>query len=82
MFFAETVFVDADHWVRVALPLAATIAGMFSVAYSLCFTVDVFFGPKATDLPRKPHEPPHWMRVPVELLVLICLLVGIFLPGL
>ena len=78
MFFAETVFVDADHWVRVALPLAATIAGMFSVAYSLCFTVDVFFGPKATDLPRKPHEPPHWMRVPVELLVLICLLVGIF----
>ena len=78
MFFAETVFVDADHWVRVVLPLAATVAGIFSVAYSLCFTVDVFFGPKTTDLPRKPHEPPHWMRVPVELLVLICLLVGIF----
>jgi multicomponent K+:H+ antiporter subunit A len=78
MFFAETVFVDADHWVSIALPLAATIAGMFSVAYSLCFTADVFFGPKAQDLPRKPHEPPHWMRVPVELLVLICLLVGIF----
>ncbi|MBD7961478.1 MULTISPECIES: monovalent cation/H+ antiporter subunit A [Comamonas] len=78
MFFAETVFVDADHWVSIALPLAATIAGMFSVAYSLCFTADVYFGPKATDLPRKPHEPPHWMRVPVELLVLICLLVGIF----
>ena len=78
MFFAETVYVDASPWISVALPLAATIAGMFSVAYSLCFTVDVFFGPKATDLPRKPHEPPHWMRVPVELLVLICLLVGIF----
>ncbi|HEY4665414.1 MAG TPA: monovalent cation/H+ antiporter subunit A [Comamonas sp.] len=78
MFFAETVFVDADHWVSIVLPLAATIAGMFSVAYSLFFTVDVYFGPKATDLPRKPHEPPHWMRVPVELLVLICLLVGIF----
>ena len=78
MFFAETVYVDADHWVSIVLPLAATIAGMFSVAYSLCFTADVFFGPKATDLPRKPHEPPHWMRVPVELLVLICLVVGIF----
>lgn len=78
MFFAETVFLDASHWVRVALPLAATVAGMFSVAYSLCFTADVFFGPKAKDLPRKPHEPPHWMRVPVELLVLICLIVGIF----
>lgn len=78
MFFAETVFINADHWVSIALPLAATIAGMFSVAYSLCFTADVYFGPKATDLPRKPHEPPHWMRVPVEFLVLICLLVGIF----
>ena len=78
MFFAETVFINADHWVSVALPLAATIAGMFSVAYSLCFTADVYFGPKATELPRKPHEPPHWMRVPVEFLVLICLLVGIF----
>lgn len=77
MFFAETVFVDSAHWVSILLPLAATVAGMFSVAYSLCFTVDIYFGPKATDLPRKPHEPPHWMRVPVELLVLICLLVGI-----
>ena len=77
MFFAETVFVDAAHWVRIALPIIATIAGIFSVAYSLRFTVDVYFGPKATDLPRKPHEPPHWMRVPVELLVLICLVVGI-----
>lgn len=78
MFFAETVFVDAAHWVRIALPVIATLAGIFSVAYSLRFTADVFFGPKATDLPRKPHEPPHWMRVPVELLVLACLVVGIF----
>lgn len=78
MFFAETVFLDASHWVRVALPLAATVAGMFSVAYSLRFTADVFFGSKAADLPRKPHEPPHWMRVPVEFLVLACLVVGIF----
>ena len=77
MFFAETVFVDAAHWVRIALPVVATLAGIFSVAYSLRFTLDVFFGPKATDLPHKPHEPPHWMRVPVELLVLACLVVGI-----
>jgi multicomponent K+:H+ antiporter subunit A len=60
-----------------ALPVVATVAGMFSVAYSLRFTVDVFFGPKATDLPQQPHEPPHWMRVPVELLVLACLVAGI-----
>ncbi len=78
MFFAETVFISATAWVEFALPLIATIAGTFSVAYALRFTVDVFFGPPATDLPHTPHEPPRWMRAPVELLVFTCLLVGIF----
>ncbi|MEX5494068.1 monovalent cation/H+ antiporter subunit A [Pseudomonas asgharzadehiana] len=78
MFFAETVFISATKWVEIALPVIATIAGTFSVAYALRFTVDVFFGPPATDLPHTPHEPPRWMRAPVELLVLTCLLVGIF----
>lgn len=74
MFFAETLVVgtDGESWVSIA----AVVMGMFSVAYSLRF-ISVFFGPKATDLPRQPHEPPHWMRFPVELLVLLCLLVGI-----
>jgi len=78
MFFAETVFINSTAWVEAALPVIATVAGTFSVAYSLRFTVDVFFGPKATDLPHTPHEPPRWMRAPVELLVFTCLLVGIF----
>ncbi|UOK40807.1 monovalent cation/H+ antiporter subunit A [Pseudomonas palleroniana] len=78
MFFAETVFISATRWVEIALPAIATIAGTFSVAYALRFTVDVFFGPPATDLPHTPHEPPRWMRAPVELLVFTCLLVGIF----
>ena len=77
MFFAETVFLNASTVLKVALPVLATVAGMFSVAYSLRFTVDVFWGPRATDLPMQPHEPPHWMRVPVELLVLACLVVGV-----
>ena len=76
MFFAETVYVNTTPLLEWLLPLAATVAGMFSVAYSLRFTVDVFWGPPATDLPHSPHEPPHWMRVPVELLVLACLVVG------
>src|SRR5690606_1829197 len=25
----------------------------------------------------KPHEPPHWMRFPIEFLVVACLVVGI-----
>ena len=28
------------------------------------------------DLPKQPHEPPRWMKVPVEILVALCLLVG------
>ncbi|MFJ6829842.1 monovalent cation/H+ antiporter subunit A [Pseudomonas sp. NPDC090964] len=78
MFFAETVFISATRWVEFTLPVIATIAGTFSVAYALRFTVDVFFGPPPVDLPHTPHEPPRWMRAPVELLVFTCLLVGIF----
>ena len=78
MFFAETVFLDRPDWQRIALPLAATVAGMFSVAYSLRFIHQVFFGPPTQDLPRAPHEPTRWMLLPSALLVLACVLVGIF----
>ena len=78
MFFTEAVFVSAAPWFDRLLPLAAVVAGVFSVAYSLRFTVDIFFGPDTCkSLPRMPHEPPHWMRVPIELLVLACLVVGV-----
>ncbi len=76
MFFAETVFVTAQPWVEVVLPLAATLAGVFAVVYSLRFGHGVFFGPPPRRLPHQPHEPVHWMRVPVELLVLACVVVG------
>ena len=77
MFFAETVFVSAHPAVEYGLPALATLAGVFAVVYSLRFGHDVFFGPPPTDLPRPPHEPVHWMRVPVELLVLACVVVGV-----
>jgi multicomponent K+:H+ antiporter subunit A len=79
MFFAEAL--DADGplpWLDRALPYLATVAGMFSVAYSVRFIHGVFFGPAPVGLPRVPHEPPRWMRVPVDLLVLACVVVGIF----
>ncbi len=78
MFFAETVFLDRPGWQQVTLPLAATLAGMFSVAYSLRFIHQVFLGPPPNDLPRAPHEPTRWMLLPSALLVLACVLVGIF----
>ncbi|MDR2839087.1 MAG: monovalent cation/H+ antiporter subunit A [Azonexus sp.] len=80
MFFAETVFVDRPDWQRLLLPVAATLAGMLSVAYSLRFVHRVFFGPPAAGLPHQPHDPVRWMLLPSALLVAACLLVGIF-PG-
>ncbi len=78
MFFSEAVFLTAAPWFEVLLPAVAVVAGVFSVAYALRFSADVFFGPDTTaDLPRRPHEPPRWMRVPVDLLVLACLVVGV-----
>ena len=79
MFFAET-FALPPPWSWL-MPMAATLGGLFSVAYSARFVHDVFFGGAAHDLPRKPHEPPRFMRVPVEVLVGVCLLVGLW-PGL
>jgi multicomponent K+:H+ antiporter subunit A len=81
MFFAETLEQHHGSILDGMAPYAATIASAFAVAYSLRFIHTVFFGPKPVDLPRVPHEPPHWMRRPIELLVLICLIVGV-IPGL
>ena len=78
MFFAEAVFVDPCPRSNGALPVLATLAGMGSVAYSLRFAVErVLRTRRARDTPRVPEEPPRWMRVPVEVLVLACLVVGI-----
>nr|WP_313791094.1 monovalent cation/H+ antiporter subunit A [Neorhizobium turbinariae] len=78
MFFAEAVETHADSILDRSLPYIATLASAFSVAYSVRFIHMVFFGPPPVDLPKeKPHEPPHWMRFPVEFLVVVCLIVGI-----
>lgn len=80
MFFAEAVDWHNGTWLDASLPYVATLASVFSVAYSLRFIVAVFFGPLPVGLPKEPHEPPRWMRRPVEVLVIVCLVVGI-LPG-
>jgi len=78
MFFAEAVETHADSWLDTALPYLAVIASAFSVAYSLRFIHSVFFGARPSDLPNNnPHEPPHWMRFPIDFLVIACLVIGI-----
>ncbi|WP_081158845.1 monovalent cation/H+ antiporter subunit A [Ensifer aridi] len=77
MFFAEAIETHLVNPLDTATPYVATIASMFAVTYSLRFIHSVFYGPTPTDLPRKPHEPPRWMRAPIDFLVLACLVVGI-----
>ncbi len=77
MFFEATYVWNNGSPLDNAAPYVAVLAAAFSAAYSLRFIVTVFFGPTAQDLPRAPHEPPALMRLPVGLLVAICLAVGI-----
>jgi multicomponent K+:H+ antiporter subunit A len=77
MFFAETLehnLLGSFYWM---IPAVATLAGAFAVAYSLRFIHDVFFNGEPIDLPKyPPHEPARYMKIPVEILVFLCLLVG------
>jgi len=77
MFFAETLALETRGAVGTVVPILATLAGAFAVAYSARFIHDVFFSGVAGGLPRTPHEPPRFMRVPVEILVVVCLAVGV-----
>ncbi|WP_415897544.1 monovalent cation/H+ antiporter subunit A [Neptuniibacter sp. QD72_48] len=80
MFFTEALdqaTLGSLSWV---IPVLATMGAAFSVAYSLRFIHDVFFNGEPINLPKTPHEPPRYMKVPVEILVAICIVVGL-VPG-
>lgn len=77
MFFEQSLNAFEDAYFGWIIPVLATLAGIFSVAYSIRFVVDVFFDTKTGDMPRTPHEPPTFMRIPVDLLIVICFAVGI-----
>jgi multicomponent K+:H+ antiporter subunit A len=79
MFLAEAVGAQSDFAFGVLVPLAAAFGSIFSVAYSLRFIHDVFFGDPPTNLPKPyPHEPPLMMKAPIALLVVTCVAVGVF----
>jgi multicomponent K+:H+ antiporter subunit A len=76
MFFTEAVQVGRA-W-SVVVPVVATFAGICSVAYSVRFIHDVFFNGEPHELPNMhPHEPPLFMKAPVALLVVVCIVVGV-----
>ena len=77
MFFQEAVDLTALGFTGYGLPAAAIIAGIGSVAYSSRFIHDVFFNGEPIGLTKTPHEPPRWMKVPIEFLVVLVIAVGI-----
>jgi len=77
MFFQEALDLGWLGGVGAVLPVAAVLAGVGSVAYSCRFIHDVFFNGEPVGLQRVPHEPPRWMKVPVEVLVALCIAVGV-----
>ncbi len=77
MFLAETLTDRNGTAIDLLLPYLATLASAFSVLYSLRFIHQTFFGPRPEELPHRPAEPPVWMRLPIEILVLVCLVIGV-----
>lgn len=82
MFFAETLSLDHSGGWSLLVPIIATLAGIFAVAYSFRFIYEVFFNGTPNDLPKAtPHEAPIPMLIPLAILGVLCLGVGI-LPNL
>ncbi|WBX83069.1 monovalent cation/H+ antiporter subunit A [Sphingosinicella microcystinivorans] len=78
MFLAEVLETHSGTVIDQILPWLATLASAFAVLYSVRFIHQVFFADAPEPLPREPHEAPPWMRLPIEVLVLACLVIGIF----
>ncbi|WP_447553260.1 monovalent cation/H+ antiporter subunit A [Vreelandella sp. EE22] len=78
MFFTETLESPLLGGLSWLIPALATVGGILSVAYSVRLVVAVCYTPPREASPKAPHEPPHLMRLPVEVLVVVCLLVGLF----
>jgi multicomponent K+:H+ antiporter subunit A len=84
MFFDQALHASDRNSLAWAIPIVVTVGAVFSVAYSLRFIHDVFFNGEPRGLPKTPHEPPRFMKIPVDILVVLCLGVGMapmFLVG-
>ena len=77
MFFAQALEIEHHDAMRLGISAAAFLFAMFGVAYSLRFVHDTFFGAGPRAVEREIHEPPRFMRIPVAVLVVLCLAVGI-----
>lgn len=77
MFFTETLATPVLGGLSWLIPALATVGGILSVAYSIRLVHAVFYKAPKEASPKTPHEPPHLMRLPVEILVVLCVVVGV-----
>ncbi|TCT05072.1 monovalent cation/H+ antiporter subunit A [Aquabacter spiritensis] len=77
----EMMLEEAAHTAYLGLdflfPVLATIAAVFSVAYSARFAIGTFLGPVRRDYPHHPHDPPIGMWLPVAILVVPVIAIGL-----
>ena len=78
MFLTESLQTQNLGGLSWLIPALATVGSALSVAYSLRLVVDVFYRGAPRFLPKEPHEAPRPMRLPIEVLILLCLAVGMF----
>ncbi|MDB6176433.1 monovalent cation/H+ antiporter subunit A [Paracoccus sp. Z330] len=76
----EMMLYEASHLAvaRQGFMIFATLAALFSVAYSLRFIFHVFLGPQRDDYPHQPHDPGFGMWAGPALLVTLVILIGLF----
>ncbi|NKB86933.1 MAG: monovalent cation/H+ antiporter subunit A [Acidobacteria bacterium] len=79
--FEEALHVQAAGVPGFVIPAIVVFAALLSVTYSIRFARDTFFGAEPESFPGHPHEPPRGLRLPVEILVVVCIAVGL-MPGL
>ncbi|WP_420003165.1 monovalent cation/H+ antiporter subunit A [Arenibacterium sp. LLYu02] len=72
--------VSHTYWLQspIAMAILATLAAVFSAAYSFRYIAHVFLGPKRDDYPAKPHDPGFGMWASPALLVTLVVLIGLF----
>ncbi|MDJ0513405.1 MAG: MnhB domain-containing protein, partial [Methyloceanibacter sp.] len=78
----EMMLEEASHtaigghpWV---IPFLVTLASLISAAYSYRLAISTFLGPVRDDYPKKPHDPPFGMWLPVAILAVLVIVIGIF----
>ena len=83
MLFGESLRLVTPDWATVVIPVWVTLAGLFSVAYSIRIFHNVYFNGRPVDLPVwPPREPRRAALMPIALLALATLLVGLAPQGL